>query len=216
MHRPGSRLVLLVALCASGGLLTACADERTRAHRRALALAEAGDYDGAVAAASRYEPHASHLLNDLGVRFDKRGKADAALATYRAASRADPPFALPLVNFGWSLQRRGDFKGAIEAYREALRREAAFPMAHNNLGIILIAQGDDQGAIDHLRAALATPPMYFPEAHAYANFNLGRILERGGDARAALGHYRAALRIKPDLDGLAEAVRRVEGAPTPQ
>ena len=154
-------------------------------------------------------PAAWMAHNNLGLLLFADGRADEAMAHYRAALAMKPDDAFAANNLGRSLAAAGKMDDAIAEFRRALRAEPRNPEAHNNLGNALAAQGQLQEAAAEYQRALDVRPQY-----ADAHNNLGNVLAMLGRTDDAVAHYRAALAIDPQYrDARANLTAVLNGAP---
>ncbi|HEX4612469.1 MAG TPA: serine/threonine-protein kinase [Urbifossiella sp.] len=160
-----------------------------------LALHDAGDADGAIAAyreAARLDPHFALPHNNVGNALRAKGDLDGAAAAYHEAIRLDPKYALPHLNLGNLLAIRHDPEGAIAAYRKAIRLDPKDARPHNNLGNVLRARGDQDGAIAAYREAISLDPK-----SALSHDHLAVALRAKGDLDGAIAAYREAIKLDP-------------------
>jgi peptidoglycan hydrolase-like protein with peptidoglycan-binding domain len=160
-------------------------EEADRVFRQALALEEARELTGAVAAYRRADElgHATAPSN-LGVLLEQHGDAVGAEASYRRADqRGDPDGAF---NLGLLLGEQGDYVGALAAYERADRRGHGTAAA--NLGVLLGERGD-------LTAAEACFQRADKRGDAHGAFNLAVLLDQQGEHAGALEAYGRAERL---------------------
>jgi len=130
---------------------------------------------------------------NLGLAFNREGKAEAALVEYTEAVRINPVSALARNNLGSTLFEMGKVEESIPQFLEALRIDANYADAHFNLGNALAQQGKRDEAILHLQQAVSIEPNK-------ANFhnNLGNALASAGKVEQAMEHFKDAVRLLPD------------------
>jgi tetratricopeptide (TPR) repeat protein len=133
--------------------------------------------------------------NNLGIEFERTGRAAEAEAEYRAAIASKPDLAEAHYNLGHlCLRLQGRGEDAIAEFQEALRLKPDYPEAHDNLGTALAQlPGRSEDAIAQYREALRLRPDY-PEAQS----NLGIVLCSMGRTSEAIPHFEAALRLRRD------------------
>jgi tetratricopeptide (TPR) repeat protein len=93
-------------------------------HHAALAAALSGDIDGAAKILSdgvATHPHAAVLLNNLAVVLERRGDADAALATAERALNEDASIAQLHKNLGDLRYRAARYDEALDSYMRATK-----------------------------------------------------------------------------------------------
>ena len=86
--------------------------------------------------------------------YDKAGRAEEAVATYRSATRAQPNDYRIYLDFGNYYLNRGQFQQAEELYRRVVELAPAFSNGHINLGLARMQQGRFAEAEKSLTAAL--------------------------------------------------------------
>jgi Flp pilus assembly protein TadD len=79
--------------------------------------------------------------SDLGVSYERSGRADLAEREYRKAIHKDPRLAVAHLNLGNLHAARGDWGGAERCYRDALRARPDDPDGLNNLALALARRG---------------------------------------------------------------------------
>jgi tetratricopeptide (TPR) repeat protein len=142
-------------------------------------------------------PGAWMAHNNLGLLLAGRGRADEAMAEYRAALVVKPDDDFAYNNLGNAYASAGDMKNAEASFAAALEIAPGNPEARNNLGNVFAARREWKAAAEQYELALRSKPAY-----ADAHNNLGNVLAVGGDDDGAVAHYREAVRIDP---GYADA-----------
>jgi len=104
------------------------------------------------------ESYVAHT--NLGLALYAQGKADQAIAEFRAALRLRPDFAEAYNDLGVALANRGDTDGAIQAFLNALRAKPTQAPSHYNAAVLLAGKGDTAAAVTHLELALQLDPNY--------------------------------------------------------
>jgi len=79
--------------------------------------------------------------SDLGVSYERSGRADLAEREYKKAIHKDRKLAVAHLNLGNLHAARGDWSGAERCYRDALRAHPDDPDALNNLALALARRG---------------------------------------------------------------------------
>jgi Flp pilus assembly protein TadD len=79
--------------------------------------------------------------SDLGVSYERSGRADLAEREYKKAIHRDSRLAVAHLNLGNLHAARGDWSGAERCYRDALRARPDDPDALNNLATALMRRG---------------------------------------------------------------------------
>ena len=129
----------------------------------------------------------------LGRALELGGKADEAVAEYRAATRLRPHDATVFHALGRALARLRQTDEAIAALRFAVRMNPRLADAHAALGAALLSQARAAEATEALRQALSIRP-HHPEARAA----LADALARAGEVEQAVDAARAAVADDPN------------------
>jgi len=129
----------------------------------------------------------------LAVAFDKQGRDDQAMLSYRRAIECNPRYADAHNNLAVLLAQRGSFLEAAEHYRQALSARPNETETRFNLALALLKLGRLEEAANHYRKGLPTDPR-----NAVAHNNLGVALDRLGQRDAAREEYALAVRLAPD------------------
>jgi tetratricopeptide (TPR) repeat protein len=141
----------------------------------------------------RADPADGELHDDVALLYLQLGRAEEAVAHFKASVGLKPLSAAAHFNLGTAQTKAGRLEEAAAEYRQALQIKPDYAAAHNNLGSVLSSQGRLDEAIQQYREALRADPGY-----AAGHNNLGNALVRRGDAGEALPHFLAALRVSPD------------------
>jgi tetratricopeptide (TPR) repeat protein len=163
-----------------------------------LSRAQSANYRDLTAlytATIRDNPACFLAHNNLGIEYERTGRASEAEAEYRAAIAGKPDLAEGHYNLGhlW-LGLPGRAGDAVAEFQAALSLKPNYPEARDNLGNALAQlPGRLDEAMVQYREALRMRPDY-PEAQA----NLGSTLVLAGRASEAIPHFEAALRIRPN------------------
>ena len=174
--------------------------EREDAGRRALALFEAGDLDGAESAALgalRTEPGAALAHLALGRIALARGAPERARESLERALAAAPELDAARAQLAAIALRAGRHDEAIRQYRAALERNARSPELLHALGSALIEAGDFDEAAQVLARALALAPGFGAarENLSRALFNARRFAEAEEVERELLRDDADAIRL---------------------
>lgn len=97
----------------------------------------------------RYRAH-----YNLARALEASGRAQEAIAQYRATLEVRPNDALSHYNLARLLEDTGNIQQAVEHYHQAIAAKPDFSAAHNNLGIRLLTTGHVQEAIASFEAAV--------------------------------------------------------------
>ncbi len=104
----------------------------------------------------------AEALNNLGVAYEKIGKHDEAVTSYKAAI-ANPLYRntdKAYNNLGRTYYRMKRYDDAADAYREAVRRNSDFSAPYFGLALCFNALGRYGEAATALKKALDTDPSY--------------------------------------------------------
>jgi len=137
-------------------------------------------------------PGAWMAHNNLGLLLFGEGRAEEAMAHYRAAIAVKPDDAFARNNLGHTLASVGRMDEAIAMLDEAVRLEPGNAEAWSNLGNALAARGRHDDALVAYQRSIAVRPSY---ADAYGN--LGNVLLLGGRRADAIAAYRRAVELDP-------------------
>lgn len=128
----------------------------------------------------------------LGLKADKEGDLQNALANYRNALKLDPSFFLAWLNTGAVYARANKSENAIQCYEKALNIQRE-PKALYNLASEQFKRSDFETAQDLLDECLDQSPEFIPALMLQA-YNYGK-LDRNEDATEILDRV---LELKPD------------------
>lgn len=172
------------------GLLIACV-----AILAARAFVQAGVWENSrtfLLHGIRMNPDSYELRVNLGNVLASAGRADDALAQYRAALRVDPDNPDAIINIGNIFRSRTRYDEAAKHYFTALRMKPDYAEAHYNLGLVFGQQNKKQVAATHYSQALMIQPDY-----AEPNNNLGLLFAEQGRYDEAFAHYSRAVASNP-------------------
>jgi tetratricopeptide (TPR) repeat protein len=142
--------------------------------QRGVALANAGDLDGAIAAheaALALDPSLAQAHANLIGLYGRQRNFDKAETHYRAAVALGVNVSDAHYDYGVMLGLQERWDEAAEAYRKALALNPLHADAHNNLGQILERTRQFPEALAEYRRALDSKPTL-----RVARFNMGRML----------------------------------------
>ncbi len=115
--------------------------------------------------AAQVLPAFARAWNNLGIAAVRLGRAEEALADYRAAIDSDPRLAAPRNNLGLLHLERGEVGEALEALESAARLDPSASHIQYNLAQARLRRGDREGAVRALQRAIDLRGGY-PEAQA--------------------------------------------------
>lgn len=113
---------------------------------------------------------------NLGVAYERCGRAEDAATAYREAARRDPRSAAALVNLGALLHKHGELDEAALCYQRALKIEPGHKGALYNAAVL----AEQQGKADQAEA------LYAQCEWEGAWFRLGLLRFRRGDYHGAI------------------------------
>lgn len=73
---------------------------------------------------------------NLGTAYERQGRLDLAIQSYKRAIEIEPAFFATHYNLGLIYQRLGSTDLAIAHYQEAIQINPFFPLAHHKLGVV--------------------------------------------------------------------------------
>jgi tetratricopeptide (TPR) repeat protein len=156
--------------------------------------------------AAKGNPASAH--NELGAEFEKMGRLEPALESYRRAVALAPNDPESWNNLGTVLAKLNRPEEARDALEKVLILDPRHANAHNNLGIVLTQLGKIEDAVTWYRRAISLNPR-----HANAYQNLGNAFMRLDQPERGVECYQRASEIAPGqfriLFALAQGYGRV-------
>lgn len=128
----------------------------------------------------------------LGNAWQRMGRMDDAVVSYRQAVALDPDRAEAHHNLGLALLRLGRAEEALAALRRAATLAGDRPAIHNSLGTAFEGIGQADSARQEYETALHLLPDYY-----LAHVNLSRLALRQQDFGRAAAHARSAASLRP-------------------
>lgn len=119
--------------------------------------------------------------------------------------RSGKPQAARPFREGLALLAADEYDQAIEKFHEAAAIDPSFAEAYNQCGIACYLAGHYDQAIKACRKAIQLVPTHFG-----AISGMGHCFAQLGELNLALRCYRRARRINPQLDGIADAINRLQ------
>ncbi|MGP8198782.1 MAG: tetratricopeptide repeat protein [Limisphaerales bacterium] len=141
----------------------------------------------------RLNPGCWMAYNWLGLDLEQRGRADEAIARFRAALRINPDGAETHNNLGQAILQKGQLDEAITHFQKSLQIQPYYKETHINLGHALVQKGRVDEAIAQYQEALKIDSHY-----AEAHNNLGNAFLQRGQLDEAIAHFQQALETSPD------------------
>lgn len=109
-------------------------------------------------AAVASEPDSAKAHYNLGIAYDERGDAEAALIQLRQALAIHPGCAEAAFAIGSIYERKGIEAGALHWYASAIARDWNYPRAHLNIGVLHYRRGAYDAAEAAFRTGLSLEP----------------------------------------------------------
>ena len=147
-------------------------------------------------------------LDRLFAALKEAGPADAGLLEsdiWRLWSRSGSPAMDLLLERGEKAVEQGDYEVALDHLTALTDHAPDFAEGWNQRAIVWFHLGRFGQSVDDIRRTLALNPRHFAAMVGFA-----AILEAMERPEQALEVYRAALAIHPHLEGVDEAVKRLE------
>lgn len=147
-------------------------------------------------------------LDRLFAALKEADKADAGLLEsdiWRLWSRSGSPAMDLLLERGGKAIEQGDYEAALDHLTALTDHAPDFAEGWNQRAIVWFHLGRFGQSVDDIRRTLALNPRHFAAMVGFA-----AILEAMERPEQALEVYRAALAIHPHLEGVDEAVKRLE------
>jgi len=119
--------------------------------------------------------------------------------------RSGKPEASTPFRDGLTLLSADQHDDAQEKFLEAAAIDPTFAEAYNQCGIACYLKGDYAGSIKACRRAIQLVPMHFG-----AISGMGHCFAQTGELNLALRCYRRARRINPQLEGINDAINRLQ------
>ena len=131
-------------------------------------------------------------LFNLGNIYNKLGKPQDAVKSYKQAIRANPKFTSAYFNLGFTLERLGELNLSIESYKQAITIKPDYAEAHFSLGNVCNKLGDFDAAIKSYKKAVSIRPSF-----SKAYYNLARTFQDKGDFANAINNCEKAIKLEP-------------------
>lgn len=129
-----------------------------------------------------------------GWSYQKSGRLQEAISSYREALRLKPDLAEAWYNLGNTYKSIGQRPDAISSYREVIRLKPDLAEAWHNLGAAYAEIGQFGDAVNCLSKAITLDP-----DNAEAWYDLGVVYGDTGQQNDAIKNYRKAVSLKPNL-----------------
>jgi len=164
---------------------------------RSFALLQANKTNEArkeLEAALALKPDYADALGNLGVIFQRQGRAVEAERLFRRAIAADPRNLQHHLNLGLTLTGQKRFTEASHALKQALDLDPNHPAALTAMGMVMIRLRQLDDALGLFRKVVSLQPR-----SADAHLNLGIALADLGRQAEALQSFDEAVRLAPQL-----------------
>jgi len=142
------------------------------------------------------DPNSYAAHNQLGVAFEQKGEAAAALDQFEQARTLEPNFAEASNNVGTTLLESGRAAEAVDALRQTVKIAPLYALGHYDLGNALKQTGELSEAVAQFQQSLKLDPL-----NAEAENNLADVLLASGRNDEAFAHYARATEISPGYAG---------------
>jgi type IV pilus assembly protein PilF len=112
--------------------------------------------------ALRTDPKYAEASNNLGIGYEKIGRYEEAIESYRKAA-SNPLYRnaeKALNNLGWAYYRVKRYQESVDAFKNALRRYPEFSLPYYGLALCFNAMGRYEGAFGALKKAIEYDPAY--------------------------------------------------------
>jgi tetratricopeptide (TPR) repeat protein len=162
----------------------------------AMALAEQGKFDEALAAARQVPLAGAGQLQArtvTGEILERAGRWEEAAAAWQSLARQFPDQPEPLVRLGIALGRNKDPAGAVVELTKAVQMAPKWPVAQWNLAMGLSLVGRHDAAIEAAKTAVELAPQT-----AEALNILGTVYDRALRREEAEAAFREALKLRPN------------------
>lgn len=148
--------------------------------------------------------HVNCLTNAL-TDADRQVSQMAEHALWSIWFRSGSPHASQPFREGLTHLTAEEYPQAIRKFHEASAIDPTFAEVHNQCGIAHYLAGDYDASIKACRKAIQLVPTHFG-----AISGMGHCFAQLGELNLALRCYRRARRINPQLDGIADAINRLQ------
>ena len=159
--------------------------------RRGLAMADAGDLQGAIQQhlkAVQADPNEVQGYINLIQLYARVGENEKAVEAYRKAVSINPNRADCYYNYGVLMFDLRKMPEAEQAMRKALQINPFYAEAHDNLGYLLAIRGQLDEALDEYRKAVGERPDF-----RLAHFHIGQIFANQGKYAQAIQEFQKIL-----------------------
>lgn len=130
--------------------------------------------------------------NNLGLHYEKDGRADDALMEYRTALKLNPGLAEARNNIGLIYYRQGMLVEAEKEFKFAIKLKPGWSKGHANLGDVYSKEGRTEDALQEYQIALKLNPN-----NANTFYSLGLLYNRQGRFDEAVDAFFKALKLDP-------------------
>jgi tetratricopeptide (TPR) repeat protein len=172
---------------------------------RADTLVARKSYDLAAVSYRRaleLQPNYVHVLNKLGMCYQRAGRLNDAWKAYEDALRVDPAYAAVWNNMGSIAHSRHDYTEAVRRYERAIALKPDLAPSYKNLGTAYFALEDEEKGFEAYLAAYKLDASIFQSPGggvrgqgidpALQNFFIAKIYAAAGQLELALEFLRRA------------------------
>jgi S1-C subfamily serine protease len=182
--------------------------------RKTDQIPERGKLEDAQEQVRLYPDNAGvHLI--LGDLYEKQGRIDEAIASFKEAVRINPNNADMQIVLGHAYTKVDQYRDAMASIKEAIRIRPNESKAYYFLGMVYEKLSKHQEAIVSYKEAIRINP-----DHVKAHRSIGFVYELLGRNDEAISAYKEAVRIDPnlisarnDLNALEQKMARTNSSP---
>ena len=189
--------VTLVALADDSGMLGVGTDVLDReVFDEGTALAEAGDWAGAVAKWEEFlglNPDVYLVHGNIGNAYRELGELDKAKAAYEKVLAVEPANTMANYNLGEMLVEGGDTGAAIAYFEKVLAAAPDDPAVYYNVAELYFSRREAAAAIDYYKRAIEVDRGYLA-----AHKQLGFAYINAGDIPAAIAAFEKFVELAPE------------------
>lgn len=140
------------------------------------------------------DPNNGYLHYCLGAAFERKGKANDAIAQYKIYLQDHPRDAECLFSLGCAYDQAGNYKEALKFYKKALEFDPSHYKASYNFALVLAEQGKIEKALEYLNKTVDINPTYWK-----GWIKLGLFYSYEKKWKEATFSYEKAVELRPDI-----------------